>query len=358
MAPSALPVPRPLAEVVEVPLPKRSGALRPLAHFLVHHARVLGYLPLLVYMLARRTRGTAAGLAVYLGVLRRMKVWNHTVHRAIAYGSSNKPRWFHAFRKPYDPSKTYLMTTHPHGILCCGVFNACARAEPEFKNTGVCQSILPGLRFTLCFAPAVQWYPLHGEMYGKYCTDASAATVKKVLDSGMSAAICPGGFSEAVYTGASRDYDHAYLDGRMGFIKVAIEKGVDIAPMYTFGMYDMYETVDGHRHKRSVMAQNSGLPMVVWAGKMLSSVPNSEEIATVVFDAFPASQYDLSELEQASRDYIAYIKSCFDEYKHILPSQSHRRLLIIGKDTDEASAIAREMQGETEDAPPVMTSRM
>ena len=35
-------------------------------------------------------------------------------------------------------------------------------------------------------------YPVHGEMYGSFCADSSAATVRSVLQSGLSAAICPG----------------------------------------------------------------------------------------------------------------------------------------------------------------------
>lgn len=242
----------------------------------------------------------------------------------------------------YDTSKQYLMTTHPHGMLCCGVFNGCARAEPEFKFTGECSTLLPGLKFVLCFAPAVGWFPVHSELYGKHITDASAATVRKVLKSGYSAAICPGGFSESVYTGADLDHDYAYLAGRVGFIKLAIEHGIDIAPMYTFGMNGMYQTSDYKRHERSVWSQSSGLPALLPWGWMGTSVPSSEEICTVQLDPFPSSRYTLDQIEECSRDYAAYIEACFEAYKPCLPSHAHRRLLFIGKDVTPEQVLSRQ----------------
>ena len=46
-----------------------------------------------------------------------------SVQRLIAFGSSNRPRWMHAMKRAsYDPQRKYLMTTHPHGLLCCAMF--------------------------------------------------------------------------------------------------------------------------------------------------------------------------------------------------------------------------------------------
>ena len=52
-------------------------------------------------------------------------------------------------------------------------------------------------------APAVQWYPLYGEIFGNRAKDPSAATIRRVLrETRHTVAIIPGGFSEAVYTNA------------------------------------------------------------------------------------------------------------------------------------------------------------
>ena len=110
-------------------------------------------------------------------------------------------------RKAYDPSKQYLVACHPHGFLIENIGNIFTRGCPEFNTTGIMRP-----------------YPAWGQ---------------------------PGGFSEAVYTGASKDYDHAYLAGRGGFLKLAIERGIDVAPIYGFGVASAYSGLhvfEGSRH--------------------------------------------------------------------------------------------------------------
>merc|ERR1712216_825717 len=127
-----IPVPQPWADCIEVPLPKHSGALRALAVPLMHHARIVQYAPALLALLMARPAKTVAGLAAYWGILSRLPIWQRAVQQAVAYGSSNRPRWMLASREPYDAKKKYMVTAHPHGMLCDGLFNAAARAEPDF----------------------------------------------------------------------------------------------------------------------------------------------------------------------------------------------------------------------------------
>lgn len=82
------------------------------------------------------------------------------------------------------------MAAHPHGILNYGWFNLIARYGQL--------ALVDGLRLVMCMAPAVQWYPVYGEIFEERATDASAASVRRVLRAGLSPAIIPGGFSEAV----------------------------------------------------------------------------------------------------------------------------------------------------------------
>jgi hypothetical protein len=243
-------------------------------------------------------------------------------------------------RTPYDPEKKYILAAHPHGMLCDGIFNGCARAEPNFKVDGRFEKLAPGVRGTLCFAPAVQSYPLYGELCGKHCTDSSAGTVRKTLAQGYTPVVCPGGFSEAVYTGASPDYDYAFLAGRVGFLKIAIEQGVDVIPYYTFGLADMYRGFAHKRHERAVWSQDSGLPGVLPFGKYWSTVPLTEEYCTVGFEPFPTSKYTVDMLEVCASDYAAYLTACFEEYKHCQPGQAHKRLAFVGKDINEEAALA------------------
>jgi hypothetical protein len=250
-------------------------------------------------------------------------------------------------QKAYETSKQYVVACHPHGFLAENIQNLSARGCPEFNTTGII-AVLPGLGpVSCCFAPAVTWYPLYAEAGGKYFMDASAKTVRKILAKGESVLLVPGGFSEAVYTGASENYDHAYLAGRGGFLKLAIERGIDVAPVYGFGVASAYSGLhifEGSRHWRAVMSQRTGLPGLLPFGKFGSAVPYDESYVTVLLDPFPTSKYSLDQLEQCSQDYAAYLQRCFDAYKGCKASEAHKELLVVGEHVDHDMALEKKSQ--------------
>mmetsp|Transcript_26514 Transcript_26514/g.49990 ORF Transcript_26514/g.49990 Transcript_26514/m.49990 type:complete len:392 (-) Transcript_26514:180-1355(-) len=339
------PVPRPLSEAEIVPItPTQSkGPHRLLAYYLIHSARCLGHVPWLALAMKRKPKQVLAALLVYYG-FRRTDSWNTAVHRLIRFGSSNRPRFIKARRVPYDRNKQYVVSVHPHGVLLCSWFNWLGREETpsltDSSDRGFSSGIkaLDGLVTNLCFAPAVQHYMLHGEMYRDKVTDAQGATMRRILqrtkDSAVkeSVCVCPGGFSEAAYTGYSDKYDISYIKSRYGVMKVAIEAGIDIIPTYSFGASDMYWGWDWKRHERAKLSQKVGLPMVVWSGKCGTNVPYFEDTATVCFDPFPSSAYSLDEVELAHEHYCEYLKRCFDAYKGCCEASKNKELVFVGKD--------------------------
>jgi len=342
---SRIPELLPRSEAIERKLPMHSGGpLQPLANALMHHMRLLvpWIIPGLIW-LYRKPRQAAAAVVVYEFVLRKVDIWNRTLRRLIAYGCSNSPRYFDAQRTPLDPSKQYLIAMHPHGLLCCGMFNVIARAEPNFQDKGF-ETIFSGggtIKPILCVAKELQVLPVYGEVYRDRVTDGSANKVRAVLQKGLSPAVCPGGRSEACYSGASSTHEFAWLEGRKGFIKVAIEAGVDIIPLYTFGLDKMYKTFDHGRYWRALNSQAIGLPLVGWAGRYGSCVPLSEESISVAMEPFPTSKYSLDEVDQALRDYSIYLQRGYEEYKHLLPSEKDRQLVVIGNGVTPEMALMR-----------------
>lgn len=81
-----------------------------------------------------------------------------------------------------------------------------------------------------------------------------------------------------------------------GFLRLAIGAGVDIIVTYTYGLNDMYRTLEWRRHWRAVKAQEWGLPLVYWwgpLGKICGNVPYTEDVTVATFDPFPASKCGL-----------------------------------------------------------------
>lgn len=57
-----------------------------------------------------------------------------------------------------------------------------------------------------------------------------------------SLALVPGGATEALYAGNGR---HTLkLKNRLGFIRLAMQSGIDVVPVYTFGENNTYDVLD------------------------------------------------------------------------------------------------------------------
>lgn len=304
---------------------------------LVHSWRTLGYVPWLTLALKKYPRHVILAMLSYYTLRFRTKWWNDEVHRFLKYSSSPIPRALSANTVPYDKNKQYVVTIHPHGVLACGWFNLLSRylyddnRGSSFKEDG--SILMNGIPVYLCFAPVVQLLPFHGEIYQGRGTDVSAKTLRRVLkETNCSVALAPGGFSELVYAGYRENEEVAFILGRYGFVKVALEHGLDLVPVYTFGLNKMYWLPDWQRHRRAVLSQRLSLPVTMFAGKWGTAVPFTEDTVTVTFNPFPMSGYRKDQVKEAHRDYCVYLKKCFDEYKHVTEATKNCELVFAGRD--------------------------
>lgn len=339
--PKAYPIPRPPTEAdkVATSMPEvRDNLLHKLAHWVVHSGRVQSYLGPLLLMLFLRPYETVRAVFVYYA-LRRAQLWNRLVHRFIQFGCSRKPRFIKAQRVPYDPHKQYIISSHPHGILACSLYNMVGMDCPSSTNEGFGKRfhVMDDLNVTLCATDAIQFFPFHGEIYYGRVSDVTMKTMRRIIletkndPKPMSPLLLPGGFSEACYAGYSDDYDVSFIKGRTGFIKLAIEQGLDIIPTYSFGVTSMYKVSNWRLFQRATLAQKIGLPLVMWRGKYGTNVPFYENTVNVSFDPFPSSSYSLDEADLALEDYCKYLKVCFDAYKGCCEKSKHKELIFAGR---------------------------
>jgi len=68
--------------------------------------------------------------------------------------------------------------------------------------------------------------------------DAGIKTAKKLLDSGRNLYLVPGGIMEQMLTIEGRQ--QVFLNNRKGFVRLAVEYGADLVPIYTFGETNLY----------------------------------------------------------------------------------------------------------------------
>lgn len=135
-----------------------------------------------------------------------------------------------------DPNRTYLIGSHPHGILCFGIFGAFAT---DCLNV---QEVFPGIYPRLVTLQEQFWLPGSRELIS--ATGAVASTkrgIESVLSQpkGTAAVLIVGGASEAL--NYSQTEVKLVLKKRKGFVRLALKHGTPLVPSFTFGEQFVYE---------------------------------------------------------------------------------------------------------------------
>jgi len=137
---------------------------------------------------------------------------------------------------PLDPSGKYLFAMYPHGVYgMCRLFSGGVRSW---------RALFPGVTsrwgsFSGAFMlPGIREFSLFAG-----CLDASKPVMQRAIRWGENLSLLPGGIDEMVLTdGTSKETKLVMLD-RKGFVKLAIENGLDIVPGFCFGEKWVHRTV-------------------------------------------------------------------------------------------------------------------
>jgi len=133
-----------------------------------------------------------------------------------------------------DPSrdKRFLAVWFPHGIIPLG----CFLAASEFDTR------LPGYFGRMAVAPALLRVPLLRQLFGSFgAIPNDRRSMLGALGRGEHLSLFPGGIAELFLS--SRQREAVYLTKRKGFVKMALQTGTSILPIYVFGHTQMFDQV-------------------------------------------------------------------------------------------------------------------
>lgn len=122
-----------------------------------------------------------------------------------------------------------VIAMEPHDVLPLSIFalNDVLKGVPGFKCLGCITAI--------CFQ-----IPLMKHIYTWVnAVSADKKTMTKMLKDGISPVICPGGVQEVTML-TSDDEIVLYLNSRFGFVKLALQHGAPIIPLFSFGLRDSF----------------------------------------------------------------------------------------------------------------------
>lgn len=241
--------------------------------------------------------------------------------------------------------RRYLWSLHPHSVLADGWHSIIANNPDSFADGGPGPPEI-GRQIALCFAPIIQHVPVHQEMYRNKCGGADLSSIKRWWERNdkVDPALIPGGFAEAVFANANeKRFEYSYLKDRKGFIRICLEEGKDIVPIYTFKASWMYNNLGFLRGARARLSQRIFVGLVWPMGRMGTSMPLTNKTTTVVFPPFEVTRYKLEQLDEAHAAYLAHLKHHFDANKGRY-GMSDVELIFVGRDFEDNDFVARSLK--------------
>ncbi|NXT75554.1 MOGT2 acyltransferase, partial [Zapornia atra] len=233
-----------------------------------------------------------------------------------------------------DPRQNYLLGFHPHGVLAAGAFiNFCTDASGFSK-------LFPGITSHLMMLslwfriPFFRDYLMSGGLVSS--DKESASYVLQRPEGGNMLTIIVGGAQEAL--DAHPGSCTLLLKNRKGFVRLAIQHGTPLVPVFSFGENDLFEQVRNPKgswlrqiQHRLQQIMGISLPLFHARGIFQYSfglLPYRQPIYTVVGKPIPVKKKHRpseEEVDQVHQKYLNELCNLFEEHKakYNIPEDRH-----------------------------------
>uniref|UniRef100_W5KNF2 Acyltransferase n=1 Tax=Astyanax mexicanus TaxID=7994 RepID=W5KNF2_ASTMX len=237
-----------------------------------------------------------------------------------------------------DPRQNYVLGFHPHGIMVSGAFTHFCTQATGFSK------LFPGLDSYLLMLPLWFRAPFFRDYImcaGLIPSDKDSASYLLQREGGGNAVvIAVGGALEALDSHPGTNI--VLLTSKKGFIKLAMEHGAHLVPVYSFGENELYDQVDNPRgtwlrwiqdHLQTYMGVS--LPLFHARGIFQYSfglMPYRKRITTVVGKPIKVVKNEKpsnEELNALHQLYMEELSQLFEEHKakHGIPEDAHLECL-------------------------------
>lgn len=246
------------------------------------------------------------------------------------------------FQAKLSPKGRYLIACMPHGAYA---FSGALFIGPQWRIRDRREYATIPLLF--CVASVLFYIPLVREfMLFIGARDATRSNVKDMLHHKCrpSITVIPGGIWEQVNT--RHDEERCYVQRKLGFIRLAIEEGLAIVPMYGFGENQLFTIHTYWNSLRLWIADkfHVGLPLI--SGRWgITLIPHRTSITHVYGSPIQTTQQKNPSPEEIERVFVQFresVERLFRENagKYLPPEVAKRPLKImrIGVDEDDRAA--------------------
>ncbi|ETK82991.1 hypothetical protein F441_11958 [Phytophthora nicotianae CJ01A1] len=221
------------------------------------------------------------------------------------------------FVKPNDRA---MFAFHPHGVLSNGwAFNGTHHMSFERAD---CRWLV---------AENLFWFPVMRDLLNWMdFSSVAKSTFHRFMPTGQNVCLIPGGFEEA--TLYERGKHRVYIKKRFGFIKLALQHGYKVHPVYTFGEEYAYHTFPYLLNFRLKLNEFK-IPGVLFFGlPQCFFLPCTDvDLITVVGEALilPRIEHPTKEdVQKYHSKYVEALQKLFDKYKSVYAVDPDAKLEI------------------------------
>ncbi|KAI9913138.1 hypothetical protein PsorP6_006377 [Peronosclerospora sorghi] len=219
-----------------------------------------------------------------------------------------------------NPNDHALFAFHPHGVLSCG-WSVGGVQHMSFAQADCRWLVAASLFYFPIMRELVNWMDFASVAKGSF---------REILRTGQNVCLLPGGFEEA--TLYERGKHRVYIKMRFGFIKLALQHGYKIHPVYTFGEEYAYHTFP-YLLKIRLKLNQLKMPGVLFFGSpSCFYLPKADvDLITVV-----GKPLILPRIEHPTQDnvrkyheqYVTALQTLFDRYKKVCAVNPEAQLEI------------------------------